>query len=46
MHPAIKQEIRSKKEWIKLKDGVEIAEFEYQLPDWKKPNLDMPAEQI
>jgi len=37
MYPNIKQEIRSKKEWIKLKDGIEITEFEYQSPDWERP---------
>ena len=37
MYPTIKQELRSKKEWIKLKDGIEITEFEYQSPEWKHP---------
>lgn len=31
------KKIRSKKEWIRLKDGIEITEFEYQSPEWKKP---------
>lgn len=37
MYPVIKAELRSQKEWIKLKDGVEVADFEYQSPDWKHP---------
>jgi hypothetical protein len=37
MYPTIKQELRSLKSWTKLKDGMEIAEFEYQSPDWKQP---------
>ena len=37
MYPTIKEEIRAKKEWIQLKDGIEITEFEYQSPDWKHP---------
>jgi len=37
MYPNIKQELRSLKSWTKLKDGMEIAEFEYQSPDWKQP---------
>lgn len=37
MYPTLKQELRRLKNWIKLKDGMEIAEFEYQSPDWKKP---------
>jgi hypothetical protein len=35
MYPTIKQEIRSCKEWTRLKDGMEITEFEYQSPEWK-----------
>jgi hypothetical protein len=37
MYPTLKQELRRLKGWIKLKHGMEIAEFEYQSPDWKKP---------
>lgn len=37
MYPTIKQELRRLQSWIKLKDGIEIAEFEYQSPEWKKP---------
>ena len=37
MYPTLKQELRALKCWTKLKDGMEIAEFEYQSPDWKKP---------
>ena len=36
-YPAIKQELRSIKRWTRLKDGMEITEFEYQSPDWKQP---------
>jgi len=36
MYPTIKRELRSLKGWIKLKDGMEISEFEYQSPEWKK----------
>ncbi|MCX8490750.1 MAG: transposase [Cyclobacteriaceae bacterium] len=37
MYPTIKQEIRSKKEWTRLKEGIEITEFEYQSHDWGHP---------
>lgn len=37
MYPALKQQLRSLKEWTKLKDGIEISEFEYQSPDLEKP---------
>ncbi|MCA6381153.1 MAG: IS1380 family transposase [Cytophagales bacterium] len=37
MYPNIKQEMRSKKEWTKLKDGIEITEFEYQSHNWQHP---------
>lgn len=37
MYPTLKQELRSLNGWIKLKDGMEIAEFDYQSPEWKKP---------
>lgn len=36
MYPTIKRELRSLKEWTKLKDGIEVTEFEYQSPEWKK----------
>ncbi|MBE3571070.1 MAG: transposase [Bacillales bacterium] len=36
MYPTIKRELRSLKGWIKLKNCIEIAEFEYQSPEWKK----------
>jgi hypothetical protein len=36
MYPNIKQELRSLKSWTKLKDGMEIAEFEYHSPEWKQ----------
>ncbi len=37
MYPTIKYEIGSLKNWMQSKDGIEIAEFEYQSPEWKKP---------
>ena len=37
MYPNIKKEIQLHKTWWSLKDGVEICEFDYQSPDWKKP---------
>lgn len=36
LYHTIKRELRNLKGWIKLKDGMEIAEFEYQSPEWKK----------
>lgn len=36
MYPTIKRELRALQGWIKLKDGMEIAEFEYQSGEWKK----------
>lgn len=36
MYPTIKRELRSLQGWIKLKDGMEIAEFEYKSAEWKK----------
>ncbi len=37
MYPTIKRELQSQKTWWQLKDGMEICEFEYQSPEWKKP---------
>lgn len=37
LYPTIKRELRALQGWIQLKDGIEICEFEYQSPDWKKP---------
>lgn len=36
MYPTIKRELRAIEGWIQLKDGMEIAEFEYQSPEWEK----------
>ncbi len=44
MYPTVKLELQSKKAWIKLKDGIEITEFEYQSPEWKHPRNDSRAE--
>ena len=37
MYPTIKRELQSQKTWWRLKDGMEICEFEYYSPEWKKP---------
>ena len=37
MYPTLKRELRYLKCWTHLKDGMEIAEFDYQSPDWEKP---------
>jgi len=37
MYSTIKKELQSQKTWWTLKDGMEICEFEYQSPEWKKP---------
>ncbi len=34
-YPTIKNEVRRLTNWISIKDGVEICEFNYQSPDWK-----------
>jgi hypothetical protein len=39
----IKRVLRSKKEWTKLKDGMEITVFEYQSSNWKHPRRMMAA---
>jgi hypothetical protein len=36
MYPTIKRELRALQGWIKPKDGMEMAEFEYQSVEWKK----------
>ena len=35
-YPTIKSEVRHLKQWIPIKDGIEMCEFTYQAPDWKK----------
>jgi len=37
MYPTIKRELGALEGWIRLKDGMEIGEFEYQSPEWKTP---------
>lgn len=37
LYPTIKDKLRSQKQWWTLKDGIEICEFDYQSPEWKKP---------
>lgn len=34
-HPLIKSQVRNLKQWIPIKDGIEMCEFTYQSPDWK-----------
>jgi len=34
-YPTIKRELLCLRDWIEIKRGVEICEFEYQSPDWK-----------
>lgn len=34
-YPTIKKEVRDLKNWISIKDGIEMCEFTYQSPDWK-----------
>ncbi len=36
-YPTIKRELRNLTNWISIKDGIEMCEFFYQSPDWKKP---------
>jgi len=37
MYPTLKRELRGLQGWTKLKDGIEIAEFEYKSVEWEKP---------
>lgn len=37
LYPTIKKELRYLEGWTKLKDGMEIAEFEYQSMEWEQP---------
>lgn len=37
MFPTIKSELRSLKNWVSLKDGIQVCEFTYQSPEWKIP---------
>jgi hypothetical protein len=34
-YPTIKMEVRGLRNWIRIKDGIEMCEFTYQSPDWK-----------
>lgn len=34
-YPTIKREVRGLRNWISIKDGIEMCEFTYQSPDWK-----------
>ena len=37
MYVTIQRKISSLKTWLKIENGIEIAEFEYQGEDWEKP---------
>jgi hypothetical protein len=37
MYVTIQRKISSLKTWLKIENGIEITEFEYQGEDWKKP---------
>lgn len=37
IYPTIKRELRALRGWMRLKDGMEICEFDYQSPEWEKP---------
>jgi hypothetical protein len=37
MYVTIQRKIVSQKTWLKIEDGIEIAEFDYQADDWQKP---------
>ena len=37
MYITIQRKIASQRAWLKIGDGVEITEFDYQAQDWEKP---------
>jgi hypothetical protein len=37
MYVTIQRKIATQKTWLKIENGIEICEFEYQGEDWKKP---------
>ena len=37
MYVTIQRKIASQRTWLKLDDGIEIAEFEYKAQDWENP---------
>jgi hypothetical protein len=37
MYVTIQRKIASRKTWLKIEDGIEITEFEYQADDWTNP---------
>jgi hypothetical protein len=37
MYVTIQRKIASQRAWLKIDDGVEITEFDYQAQDWEKP---------
>ena len=34
-YPTIKSQVRYLSQWVPIKDGIEMCEFDYQSPDWK-----------
>jgi hypothetical protein len=36
MYSVIKSEIWSQRGWVEITDGIEIVEWTYRLPSWKK----------
>ena len=45
MYITLQQKIFSQKVWLRLEEGVEICEFEYQSPMWEKPRRLVSARQ-
>ena len=37
MYVTIQRKIVAQKAWLRIDDGIEIAEFDYQAQDWEKP---------
>ena len=37
MYGTIQRKIAAQRTWLKIEDGIEITEFEYQAQDWEKP---------
>ena len=35
-YPTIKSEVRNLKQWVSIKNGIEMCEFTYQSPDWNR----------
>jgi len=37
MYVTVQRKIVAQRAWLKIEDGIEITEFEYQAQDWEKP---------